>query len=44
MGLTGYGLEVGCYADLIILDASDPIEALRLRAGRLSPTIWAQAL
>ena len=34
MGLTGYGLEVGCYADLIILDASDPIEALRLRAGR----------
>ena len=35
MGLEGYGLEVGCDASLVILDASDPVEALRLRAARL---------
>lgn len=34
LGLEGYGLEVGCHADLVILDASDPIEAIRLRAVR----------
>jgi cytosine deaminase len=35
MGLTGYGLEVGAQASLVVLDAGDPIEALRLRADRL---------
>jgi cytosine deaminase len=35
MGLTDYGLHVGSNASLVILDASDPIEALRLRATRL---------
>ncbi|MFZ6750620.1 amidohydrolase family protein [Undibacterium sp. Ren11W] len=35
MGLQGYGLQVGCHADLLILDAGNPVEALRLRAARL---------
>jgi cytosine deaminase len=35
MGLEGYGLEVGCHADLVLLQASDPVEAIRLRATRL---------
>lgn len=35
MGLTDYGLHVGAKASLVILDAGDPIEALRLRATRL---------
>lgn len=34
LGLQGYGLAVGCHADLVWFDAGDPIEALRLRAGR----------
>lgn len=34
LGLEGYGLEVGCNADLVILDASDLVEAIRLRATR----------
>ncbi|SLN33647.1 Cytosine deaminase [Pseudoruegeria aquimaris] len=36
MGLEGYGLEAGCDASLNILQAADPIEAIRLRATRLS--------
>ena len=28
MGLQGYGLEPGC-ADLVVLEAADPIEAIR---------------
>jgi cytosine deaminase len=36
MGLQGYGLEPGCNGDLIILQAMDPIEAIRLRATRLA--------
>jgi cytosine deaminase len=36
MGLEGYGLEVGCNGDLEILQARDPIEAIRLRATRLA--------
>jgi cytosine deaminase len=36
MGLTDYGLHVGAKASLVILDAGDPIEALRMRATRLS--------
>lgn len=35
LGLQGYGLEAGCFADLVLLQARDPIEALRLRATRL---------
>jgi cytosine deaminase len=35
MGLQGYGLEEGCNADLVILQAADPIEALRLKPTRL---------
>jgi cytosine deaminase len=35
MGLADYGLHVGSKASLVILDAGDPIEALRLRATRL---------
>ncbi|MGD9881023.1 MAG: amidohydrolase family protein [Reyranella sp.] len=33
--LDGYGLDVGCKADMVLLDASDPVEAIRLRATRL---------
>jgi cytosine/creatinine deaminase len=35
MGLTQYGLAPGKRADLVVLDAGDPVEAIRLRAGRL---------
>jgi len=35
LGLQDYGLEVGCRADLVLLQASDPVEAIRLRATRL---------
>jgi cytosine deaminase len=34
LGLDDYGLEVGRRADLVVLDAADPIEAIRLRAAR----------
>lgn len=33
--LEGYGIAPGCHADLVLLDARDPIEALRLRPPRL---------
>ena len=33
--LEGYGLDRGCHADLVVLQAGDPIEAIRLRATRL---------
>jgi len=33
--LADYGIAKGCFADLVILDAGDPIEALRLKAQRL---------
>ena len=36
MGLEGYGLKPGCNADLVLLQAADPIEAVRLRATRLA--------
>ncbi|OAV54163.1 cytosine deaminase [Rhizobium sp. WYCCWR10014] len=36
MGLAGYGLEKGCNADLLILQASDTLEALRLKPNRLA--------
>ncbi len=35
MGLTGYGLVVGHPADFVLLQARDPVEAIRLRATRL---------
>lgn len=35
MGLEDYGLGIGAKASLVILDAANPIEALRLRAARL---------
>ena len=35
MGLEGYGLAPGCRADLVILQAQDPHEALRLKPARL---------
>ena len=35
LGLERYGLAVGCHADFVLLQAHDPVEALRLRATRL---------
>src|ERR671912_1214435 len=35
MGLDGYGLEPGCRADFMLLQAADPIEAIRLKSARL---------
>jgi cytosine deaminase len=36
LGLDGYGLHKGCFADFVLLQAKDPIEALRLKATRLA--------
>ena len=36
LGLDGYGLEPGCRADFVLLQARDPVEAIRLRAARLA--------
>ena len=36
MGLQGYGLEPGCNADLVLLQARDAAEALRLKPVRLA--------
>lgn len=36
--LEGYGLEAGCNADLVLLQSSNPIEAIRLKATRLK--VW----
>jgi cytosine/creatinine deaminase len=35
MHLDGYGLAPGCDASFVLLQARDPIEAIRLRAARL---------
>ncbi|MGI9332020.1 MAG: amidohydrolase family protein [Gammaproteobacteria bacterium] len=35
LGLEGYGLQPGCRADLVVLQARDPIEAIRLKPPRL---------
>jgi cytosine deaminase len=35
LGLQGYGLAAGCRADFVLLQARDPVEAIRLRAARL---------
>jgi cytosine deaminase len=36
LGLEGYGIAPGCRADLVLLGARDPVEAIRLRAPRLA--------
>jgi cytosine deaminase len=36
LGLQGYGLEPGCRADFVLLQARSPAEAIRLRAQRLA--------
>jgi cytosine deaminase len=36
LGLEGYGLERGCRADMVVLQASTPMEAVRLKAARLA--------
>ncbi len=36
MGLQDYGLRPGCRASLVVLDAGNPVEALRLRPDRLA--------
>ena len=36
LGLEGYGLDKGSKADLVILQAADPLEALRLKPVRLA--------
>jgi len=38
MHLEGYGIEVGCDASFVLLQASDPVDAIRLRANRLK--VW----
>jgi cytosine deaminase len=38
MHLQGYGLEPGCDASFVLLQARDPVEAIRLRAHRLK--VW----
>ena len=38
MGLSGYGIAAGCDASFVLLQARDPIEAIRLRATRLK--VW----
>jgi cytosine deaminase len=35
LGLDAYGIDVGRAADFVLLQARDPIEAIRLRANRL---------
>jgi cytosine deaminase len=35
LGLDGYGIEPGCAANCVLLDARDEVEAIRLRAARL---------
>lgn len=35
LGLDGYGIAPGCRADLVLLQARDAVEAIRLRATRL---------
>jgi len=36
MGLEGYGVDKGCKADFVLLQARDTIEAVRLKATRLA--------
>ncbi|MEZ5651600.1 MAG: amidohydrolase family protein [Burkholderiaceae bacterium] len=36
LGLQDYGVAPGCHGDLVLLQARDPIEAIRVRANRLA--------
>ena len=36
LGLEGYGIAPGCHADFVLLQAANPVEAIRLRATRLA--------
>ena len=36
MGLEGYGIAVGNRADMVLLQAANPVEAIRLKATRLA--------
>ncbi|MCR5884793.1 amidohydrolase family protein [Rhizobacter sp. J219] len=36
LGLEGYGLDAGCHADFVLLQARSPVEAIRLRSTRLA--------
>jgi cytosine deaminase len=36
LGLEGYGLAPGGHADFVLLEARDPVEAIRLKATRLA--------
>jgi cytosine deaminase len=38
MHLQGYGIEAGCDASFVLLQARDAVEAIRLRANRLK--VW----
>ena len=38
MHLEGYGIEAGCDASFVLLQARDVVEAIRLRANRLK--VW----
>ena len=38
LGLEGYGIAPGCHADLVLLHARNPVDAIRLRATRLG--VW----
>ena len=38
LGLGGYGIAPGCHADMVLLQAQDAVEALRLRPPRLH--VW----
>jgi cytosine deaminase len=38
MHIPRYGIEAGCDASFVLLQARDPIEAIRLRAARLK--VW----
>ena len=40
MHLRDYGLQPGCHASFVLLQARDPVEAIRLRATRLK--VWRQ--
>jgi cytosine/creatinine deaminase len=44
VGLDGYGLDVGCDASFVVLQAADPIEAIRLKAHRLAVVRKGQVL
>ena len=35
LGLERYGITEGCYADMVVLQCTDPIEAIRMKPARL---------